>query len=63
MKKAYLIQDNAGRGFLAPNASTSFDLPRNWVKRAKACPFNSFELASAQAQILPGRPSVSIVAK
>lgn len=60
---SFLIQDNAGRGFLAPNANNAFDLPRNWVTRAKAQSFPSFADASAQAQTLPGRVSVSIVAK
>ena len=62
---SFIIKDNAGRGFLAPNASNAFDLPRNWVTRAKAQAFPSFAETSAQAQTLPGmpRPSVSIVAK
>lgn len=51
MKTHYLIKDAAGRGYLAPNASTAFDLPRNWVANPrKAERFPDFESASAHAQ-------------
>lgn len=57
----YALKDCAGRGYLAPNASTSFDLPRNWTTHAKARRFADFADASAEAQILPGRARVEIV--
>jgi hypothetical protein len=60
---SFLIKDGTGRGYLAVNANNSFDLPRNWVPIKKAQVFGSFHEASAQAQILPGHPSVQIVAK
>ncbi len=57
----YALKDCAGRGYLARNASTSFDLPRNWVKHKDARTFGDFGEASAQAQILPNRARVEIV--
>jgi hypothetical protein len=47
---AFLIRDNAGRGYLAANASTSFDLPRNWTTARRARLFATFDEASAHAQ-------------
>ncbi len=51
IKITYLIKDLAGRGYLSPFASTSFDLPSNWITNKKTAKvFNTFHEASAHVQ-------------